>query len=80
MPADWNRYGKSAGYRRNEEMHLFIASPSYRKRGCACFWDMRSKGTQHSLGLAKKYCNPIKVYNIIEHKFLTNEEVQLSLQ
>ena len=48
MPANWNRYGKSAGYRRNNEMHLFISAPSDRKRGCVCFWNMKSPGTKHN--------------------------------
>lgn len=46
--ADWEKYGKSAGFRRNEDIiknsELVVA-----------FWDGLSKGTQHSLGLAKKY-------------------------
>lgn len=45
---DWNKYGKSAGFIRNEDIiknaDLVIA-----------FWDMESKGTAHSLSLAEKY-------------------------
>lgn len=76
IPADWNTYGKSAGYRRNNDMHLFISAPSERKRGCVCFWDMQSKGTQHNFGLAKQYNTPIRVYDTVNHRFLTEEEVQ----
>lgn len=51
---DWDKYGKSAGYRRNEEMialepELVIA-----------FWDGVSKGTAHTIKLAKK--NKIDTY------------------
>lgn len=47
FPADWDRFGKSAGFRRNKDIIT-----------CAddvlCFWDGISKGTANSLGLAKK--------------------------
>lgn len=75
IKADWDKYGKGAGYRRNEEMHEFIAMPSARRRGCICFWDGSSKGTQHNFGLAKKYGTQLKVYNYIEKRYLTEEEV-----
>lgn len=47
FPADWNTYGKSAGYRRNADMakygDMLIA-----------FWDGESKGTEHMINLAKR--------------------------
>jgi hypothetical protein len=43
---DWNKYGKSAGFKRNiqivEEADLVFA-----------FWDGRSVGTKHSIDIAK---------------------------
>ena len=47
MPADWARYGRSAGYRRNEAMaqdatHL------------VAFWDGESRGTSNMIGIAKR--------------------------
>lgn len=74
MPANWEKYGKSAGYRRNEEMHLYISVPSG-KRGCVCFWDMQSKGTRHNFKLAFAHNNPIRVFDTVNHRFLTEEEV-----
>lgn len=45
FPADWDKYGKAAGYRRNAEM-LKIAD-------CViAFWDGCSKGTDHMIKLA----------------------------
>lgn len=46
-PAQWDVYGKSAGYRRNKEMaenatHLIA------------FWDGSSPGTKHMIDLARK--------------------------
>ena len=58
FPADWNRFGKSAGYRRNEQMHQFISQ--FPKRGCVCFWDGESKGTQHNFELCKTYDTPLR--------------------
>jgi hypothetical protein len=48
FPADWDRYGKSAGYKRNEEMAAYADT-------CICFWDGKSKGTGHMIDLAKRY-------------------------
>lgn len=54
FPADWDRYGKSAGYKRNEEMAAFADT-------CICFWDGKSKGTNHMINLAKKYELKLKI-------------------
>ena len=60
--ADWETYGKSAGYRRNERMHKHIAQ--YPNRGCVAFWDGQSKGTQHNFALAKKYCTQLRIVHV----------------
>ena len=52
--ADWETYGKSAGYRRNAEM-VTIASATI------CFWDGQSKGTKHTIDLCKEKNIPCKV-------------------
>lgn len=62
VEADWNRFKNSAGYIRNEEMHKFISG--FKDRGCIAFWDEKSKGTQHSFTLAKKYKNMLRVVHI----------------
>jgi len=47
MPANWDLHGKSAGYRRNEQMACIADA-------CVCFWDGKSRGTTHMIDLAKK--------------------------
>ena len=59
--ANW-RSGKSAGYIRNNEMHKFISE--HKDRGCVAFWDGVSKGTSHSIELAKKYNNQLRLIRI----------------
>ena len=59
MPADWNKYGKAAGYIRNKSMHELIAK--YKHRGCVLFWDGKSKGTQHNFELAETYKTAIRI-------------------
>lgn len=71
FPADWDKYGKSAGYRRNEQMHLWISARH--NRGVVAFWDSISKGTAHNFELCKTYGNPIRCYNYIENKYITIE-------
>ena len=55
FPADWDKYGKSAGYKRNEEMAKHAdALIAIRKN--------KSKGTTHMLNIAKDYS--LKIYQI----------------
>lgn len=54
FPADWNVYGKSAGYIRNEQMAKYAMSDnSYGV--LIAFWDGESKGTKHMIDLARKH-------------------------
>ena len=45
--ADWQRYGRQAGFRRNAEM---VASADQ----VTAFWDGSSRGTKHSIELARE--------------------------
>ena len=54
MPADWNKYGKSAGYIRNLQM---LNHADY----VLAFWDFESKGTAHTITEAGKRDIPVKV-------------------
>ena len=59
MPADWNQYGKSAGYRRNAEMATYA-----NKEGngyLLAFWDGKSRGTMHMIDLAHKHNLQVKI-------------------
>ena len=47
-PANWDKYGKSAGYIRNEEMAKI-------SNALIAFWDGKSRGTNHMINLARKY-------------------------
>ena len=55
--ADWNKYGKSAGPIRNEQMAI---DADY----IICFWDFKSKGTKSMIEYAKKYSKPYKIKRI----------------
>lgn len=48
FPAEWNRYGKSAGYRRNVEMAKYA-------NALIAFWNGESKGTKHMIDTAKQF-------------------------
>lgn len=52
--ADWEQYGKKAGFIRN---HDIIKNCE----GVLAFWDGKSKGTAHSLELAKKHKKYIRI-------------------
>lgn len=48
FPANWDLYGKKAGYIRNEEM-------AKNADALVAFWDGESRGTKHMIDLAQKY-------------------------
>ena len=54
MPADWERFKKSAGYRRNEEMAKIATH-------CVLFWDQKSPGTKHMADIAERYGLPLRI-------------------
>ena len=64
FPADWDNYGKRAGYIRNEQMAKYaISDNSYGV--LIAFWDGKSKGTKHMIDLAKKYNLEVHVINYL---------------
>lgn len=54
FPADWDRHGKSAGYKRNKVM-------AQNSDASAIFWDGQSKGTKHMIDLTQQYGNPLRI-------------------
>lgn len=58
MPADWDSYGKRAGYIRNSEMAEYA-------NACIVFWNGSSKGTKHMIDVAKRKQGMLLVVVII---------------
>jgi len=56
FPAQWDKFGKSAGYRRNEEM-------AENADAVVCFWDGTSRGTKHMIDIAGAKNLPTRVIN-----------------
>jgi hypothetical protein len=54
LPADWKKYGKSAGFKRNVD----IVAHSDR---IVAFWDGKSKGTVHTIRLAQHAGKPCEI-------------------
>lgn len=57
FPANWNLYGKSAGYKRNVEMannaDILIA-----------FWNGISRGTKHMIDIMNNQNKPVIIINV----------------
>jgi YspA, cpYpsA-related SLOG family len=57
MRADWDRFGRSAGYKRNEQMaelgQVLIA-----------LWDGQSRGTMHMINIAKARGLTVHVFRV----------------
>lgn len=64
MKADWELFGRGAGYIRNEQMAIY-ASENTSKGMLVAFWDGRSKGTDSMINLAKEYGLEVVVFNYI---------------
>lgn len=58
MPADWDRHGKSAGYIRNAAMECI-------SKYVFAAYDGVSRGTAHTIALAKKHKKKIKTVNFL---------------
>ncbi len=56
MPARWDEFGKSAGYKRNVEM-------AKRATHLLAFWDGKSKGTKHMIDIAHAHGLTVFVLN-----------------
>lgn len=56
-PAQWEKYGKSAGPKRNEIMVK-------NSNAVIAFWDYKSRGTKNLITLSKKYSKPIRIIDI----------------
>ena len=53
-PAEWNKHGRSAGYRRNETM-------ARNADALVAFWDGQSRGTRHMIQYAQGQGLPTRV-------------------
>lgn len=56
FPAQWDKYGKSAGFRRNKDI---VANCDV----VAAFWDGESRGTAHTISLARETGKTLHVFN-----------------
>ena len=54
FPADWNQYGKRAGFIRNKQMGDFAD-------GLLAFWDGESRGTAHMIETMRALEKPVKI-------------------
>jgi len=54
-PADWEKYGKRAGYLRNCEMGQV-------SDGCLCIWDGKSPGTKLMMNIARENGLFLEIY------------------
>lgn len=53
--ADWDKHGRAAGYLRN---HSIVAVASR----VVAFWDGESRGTEHTVKLAREKGKPVEVH------------------
>ena len=56
FPANWDKYGKSAGYRRNVDMANVADA-------CIVFWDGTSPGSKHMIDIANTKRLALRIVN-----------------
>lgn len=54
FPADWKKYGKRAGYLRNEQM-------AQNADALAAFWNGESRGTRNMIELTRQYGLKVRI-------------------
>lgn len=57
-PANWEKYGRAAGPKRNREM---VSAADY----IICFWDGKSRGTKTLVEFARRANKPLRIKKII---------------
>jgi len=57
FPAEWNTYGRSAGYKRNALMGNYAD-------GVIAIWDGVSRGTKHMIDYMHKLNKKVTIFNI----------------
>lgn len=57
FPADWEKYGKSAGYKRNQQMADYADA-------LVAIWDRKSPGTGHMISIAKMKQLPVYIHYV----------------
>ncbi len=66
FPANWKKFGRSAGPRRNEEMGDYADA-------LIAVWDGESKGTKHMIDYSKNKGLRVFVYNLKDRKSLLSQ-------
>jgi hypothetical protein len=69
FPADWDKYGKSAGYKRN------VLMAEYADKLLA-IWDGHSKGTGHMIDIMQKVGKPVQIVAVLNVKKETSNHAQ----
>ena len=59
FPADWDKFGKSAGYKRNVQMAEYAGSGAM----LIAFWDGKSSGTKNMIENATKLGLKVHIIN-----------------
>jgi hypothetical protein len=70
FPANWDAYGKSAGYKRNLEM-AYYAKEMYGV--LIAFWDGKSRGTNHMIDIAKQLGLNVYIFSYNEKQISLGE-------
>jgi hypothetical protein len=66
FPADWKKFGRSAGIKRNEQMGDYADA-------LVAVWDGESKGTKHMIDYSKNKGLKVFVYNLKDKKSLLSQ-------
>jgi hypothetical protein len=70
FPANWKKYGKSAGFERNMRMSMFADV-------LVAFWDGQSRGTKHMIDTMQKAGKQAKVIHFCSQPVQSSEQLAL---
>ena len=69
FPANWDKYGRSAGHKRNKQMAEYAD-------GLMTFWDMESPGTKSMIRYAQENDLEILVFDLNTHTYRINKKLK----